>query len=148
MLFCNSSTIADIRKWDRSIPRDIDTYTVYKYVCPILLFFCLLSVTFNSVLLGIGHFRQKRDKTPILVLSLDLACTDTIASLINGIGLLCNSYLPIMFDIQFTTCTLLVIEIFRVGSLVASVLHLLALAIVHYRGAVRPLHYRWVKINN
>ncbi|KAG9510102.1 hypothetical protein GZH46_01364 [Fragariocoptes setiger] len=142
MLFCNKSTIEKIREWDERSVHDLDVTQLYTYVCPALLVFCLLSVLFNSVLMAIGHFRQGINRSPILVLSLNLATTDTIASLLTGLGLFLNSYLPVVFNVHISLCQLLVIEIFRVASLVASVLHLLALALVHYRGIVRPLHYR------
>ena len=38
-------------------------------------------------------------------------------------------------------CTILTVEAFRLGSVIVTVVHLLALAINHYIGIVRPLHY-------
>ncbi|XP_053211849.1 phosphatidylinositol 3-kinase 2-like [Panonychus citri] len=81
-------------------------------------------------------------KSPVLILSLNLACTDTIASILNGLGVVFNSYLPVVFNVHFDTCPFLAIEIFRSSALISSVLHLLALAFIHYKGIVRPLHYR------
>ncbi|GIX66805.1 g_PROTEIN_RECEP_F1_2 domain-containing protein [Caerostris extrusa] len=41
----------------------------------------------------------------------------------------------------FSNCYVLVLEAFRLGGMVVAVLHLLALAINHYIGILRPLHY-------
>lgn len=82
------------------------------------------------------------NKSPILLLSLNLAVTDLIASLLNGLSILFNSYLPEVYDIKMGQCSMLMFEVVRDAALVASALHLLALAFVHYRGIVNPLHYR------
>ncbi|CAG2111200.1 unnamed protein product [Medioppia subpectinata] len=84
-----------------------------------------------------------RNKSPIFRLSLHLATTDAANSAIVGTGLFINSYLPRVFNVTIgNTCSLLVLEIFRLSSLVASALHLLAMALVYYRGTTNPLHYR------
>ncbi|GIX78082.1 g_PROTEIN_RECEP_F1_2 domain-containing protein [Caerostris extrusa] len=57
---------------------------------------------------------------------------------------LVNSLLPIVFGIELgpmSYCFILSLEAFRLGGLVVAVLHLLALAINHYIGILRPLHY-------
>ena len=38
-------------------------------------------------------------------------------------------------------CTILTLEAVRLGSVIVTVVHLLALAINHYIGIMRPLHY-------
>ncbi|XP_074596070.1 uncharacterized protein LOC141851250 isoform X2 [Brevipalpus obovatus] len=82
-------------------------------------------------------------KSPVLVLSLNLATTDTIASLLNGLSFLFNSYLPVVFGHDLgKPCLFVVLELFRMSAFISSVLHLLALASIHYNGTVRPLHYR------
>lgn len=114
---------------------------LYRYLCPPLLVACVVSVTMNVALFITGHLKI-RQKSPILLLSLNLACTDTIASLLVALGFLFNSYLPVVYKISFSTCHMLTLEIARTSALIASVLHLLALAFIHYKGIVRPLHYR------
>jgi hypothetical protein len=115
--------------------------TLYRYLCPPLLFACSLSVLLNVALCVAGH-KKMRQKSPILLLSLNLACTDTLASLLVALGFLFNSYLPVVYKIRFSTCPMLAFEIARTAALIASVLHLLALAFIHYKGIVRPLHYQ------
>ena len=104
---------------------------------------CLIGLILNVILLIAGHI-WCRNKSPIFRLSLNLATTDAINSLIVGIGLFLNSYLPRVFGVGISKCSLLVFEIFRLSSLVASALHLLAMALVYYRGTTHPLHYRYV----
>ena len=123
--------------------------TLYKFFCPILIIACIFSVILNSILVIIGYTKTT-NKSPILILSLNLATTDCFASMFVGFGLLVNSYLPVVFDVNFTDfhCVLLVIEIFRLASLIASAMHLLSLALVHYKGIVKPLQYRSVSYLN
>lgn len=114
---------------------------LYQYFCPPLIIACFISVVINSALFIVGHIHT-HNKSPVLRLSLNLASTDTLASLLSGFGLLFNSYLPVVYGINLNRCFFLVYEIFRVSALIASVLHLLALACIHYKGIVNPLHYR------
>ena len=123
---------------------------MYRIFVPILLFLCVLGLFFNGVLVAVGSLKRSglRSRSPILILSLNLAATDSLASLFFAIGLFCNSYLPVVHGIKITiywptlSCILAVVEILRLSSLSASALHLLSLALVHYKGIVNPLHYR------
>ncbi|XP_054168118.1 D(2) dopamine receptor-like [Oppia nitens] len=119
--------------------------TYYKYFVPILIIGCVVSVVLNAVLVIVGHTKTV-NKSPILVLSLNLATTDSLASIFIATGLVVNSYLPVVFEIDMgaSKCSLLIIEIFRLSSLISSAMHLLSLALVHYKGIVKPLHYRAV----
>ncbi|XP_053205527.1 octopamine receptor beta-2R-like isoform X2 [Panonychus citri] len=64
---------------------------------------------------------------PILI----VACFSSI--LLNGV---------LIKGIQLNRCILLTIEVIRLTSLFASVLHLLALTWLHYQGTVNPIHHR------
>lgn len=119
-------------------------YTLYTYFCPPLILMSFVSVLINAALVIVGQTYVRR-KTPVLLLSLNLASTDTLASLLTGIGLIFNSYLPVVFDIQVSRCFFLAYEIVRTSALIASALHLLGLAYIHYKGTINPLHYRWVR---
>ena len=64
--------------------------------------------------------------------------------MINCWRLSIDSLLPVVYGIPIPTmwpCKLLVLEAFRLGAVIVTVVHLLALAINHYIGIVRPLHY-------
>lgn len=124
-------------------PKDLDIRTIYTYLCPVIIVVCFCSIIFNAILVSISRQSKFVNKSPILLLSLNLALTDLIASLLNLLTILFNSYLPEVHDIKIESqCLMLIFEVFRCGALVASALHLLALAFVHYRGIVNPLHYR------
>ncbi|GAB6022507.1 hypothetical protein CHUAL_006614 [Chamberlinius hualienensis] len=114
---------------------------LYQTVVPIMILFCLIAVVTNlSILMSVRWIR--RTLSPTLCFSISLAVADAYASLIVGIGLIVNSLLPIVFNIQLKSmCFVLILEGFRTGGLIVSVLHLLLLAVNHYIGIIRPLHY-------
>ena len=141
MNYCDTSSIAGFFNGSQQV--DDVSETLYVYICPPLVIGCLVSVFLNAALLTIGHFKI-RNKSPILLLSLNLATTDTVASFLVAIGFILNSYLPKVYGIRFPACSMLMFEICRISALVASVTHLFALAFIHYRGIVKPLHYRYV----
>lgn len=116
-------------------------YSLYRFVCPLLITASFISVGINALLFIIGHL-YTHNKTPVLLLSLNLASTDTLASLLTGIGLIFNSYLPVVHGVTFSRCLFLAYEVVRTSALIASALHLLGLAYIHYKGTVNPLHYR------
>lgn len=118
-------------------------YTLYNYFCPPLILMSFTSVLINAALVIIGQTYVRR-KTPVLLLSLNLASTDTLASLLTGVGLVFNSYLPVVFKIHVSRCLFLAYEIVRTSALIASALHLLGLAYIHYKGTINPLHYRYI----
>lgn len=140
--YCDPTIINDLRRRINSPRGDFDVKQVYKMICPIIIFICLLSIVCNAFLVGISRQSKQISKSPLLLLSLNLAITDMLTALLNGSNILINSYLPEVFDISFSWCNMLVVEILRTSALVASALHLLALAVVHYRGIVNPLHYK------
>ncbi|CAG2164491.1 unnamed protein product, partial [Oppiella nova] len=143
MDYCDSSSVQQFIGTVNNLSGAELVLSLYQYFCPILLTVCLIGLILNTILLIIGNLRC-RNKSPIFRLSLNLATTDAINSVIGGTGLLINSYLPRVFGVVlFNTCAQLVFEIFRLSSLVASALHLLAMALVYYRGTTNPLHYRF-----
>src|SRR5688572_6142543 len=70
-----------------------EAHELYKWLCPPLILGSAISVVINAGLYFVGH-RFTRNKSPVLVLSLNLASTDTLASLLMGVGLIFNAYLP------------------------------------------------------
>lgn len=116
-----------------------DVASWYEVLCPMLLFACILGVLLNFALILISHLSSK---SPLLRLSLHLAATDAMASLISATGITLNSYLPVVFQIHVNSCLALINETLRLTSFMASSLHLLALAFIHYRGVTSPLQNR------
>lgn len=131
MNYCDVTALSAMLNGSQQ-PDDVSE-TLYSYICPPLVIGCLISVFLNAALLTIGHFKI-HNKSPILLLSLNLATTDTIASLLVAIGFVFNSYLPKVYNIRFSPCPMLAFEICRTSALIASVTHLFALAFIHYRG--------------
>lgn len=115
--------------------------SLYRSLVPVMLICCVISFCTNlSILIAVRWVR--RSLSPTLCFSVSLAVSDAYASLVLGVGLLLNSLLPIGFNIHLGTyCTILVLEGFRLGGVIVSILHLLMLAVNHYLGIIRPLHY-------
>ncbi|KAG8178473.1 hypothetical protein JTE90_024633 [Oedothorax gibbosus] len=121
----------------------VDLRELYRIVVPVMLTVCVLTVVFNAVILFSVKWVRK-SLSPTMMLSLSLAVADAYASLVIGVGLIVNSLLPIVYGLdmgKFSNCYILVLEAFRLGGMVVAVFHLLALAINHYIGILRPLHY-------
>ncbi|XP_064457107.1 adrenocorticotropic hormone receptor-like [Ornithodoros turicata] len=116
--------------------------SVYALAVPALLLGCFLSFIFNAgVLLSVRWLR--RVLSPTLCFSLSLTFADAYSSLLLGTGLFVNSYLP-SHGVSLgpkEDCFRLGLEAFRLSGLLVSALHLLALAVNHYLGILRPLHY-------
>ena len=140
MDFCSNETMVSIRR-EININEIEIAIGLYKYLCPPLIIASLMSALLNSTLFVVGH-KYTRNKSPVLLLSLNLASTDMLASITMGLSLIINAYLPAVFGIKFDNCSMLIFEIVRISSFIASVLHLLSLAGLHYKGIVNPLHYR------
>ena len=56
-------------------------------------------------------------------------------------GIITHSYLPFVHHIRIPSCVVLTIEVVRLSIILVQVYHLLAVALVHYCGSVRPQHY-------
>ena len=117
---------------------------LYRVVIPALMLVCFLSFIANILIICSARWIRRRRLTPNLMLSLSLAGADAFASLIVGVGLVFNSLLPIALRVQLdpsVRCLVLALEALRLGSLVSTALHLLALAANHHVGISKPLHY-------
>lgn len=127
-----------------SDPSPEEIAKLYRIVIPLLLAVCLLSFLFNLLIVCSAKWIRRRSFSPNLILSLSLAGADAFASLIVSLGLVLNSLLPMAFGIHLGSksyCFVLALEAFRLGSLVSTALHLLALAANHHVGIAKPLHY-------
>lgn len=120
----------------------VEVQVLYEHFCPILLLGCAMGLVLNLTLIIISRTRLKVVKTPVFRLSLNLAMTDALASLLSGTSIALNSYLPIVYNFQSNPCAMLILEVFRLSAFMSSTLHLLALGFVHYNGALNPLQSR------
>lgn len=113
---------------------------IYTKGVPIITVFCIISMTVNvRVLISVRWIKGPLSTT--LFISLSLAAADAFASALFFIGFVLNSYSSAVWNFQFPDCFTLVLEAFRLGAIVTTVMHLTFLAINHYLGIVRPLHY-------
>ncbi|CAL1680360.1 unnamed protein product [Lasius platythorax] len=115
---------------------------LYLYGAPPLILFCVISIAVNIKVL-ISVFWIRRPLSPTLYISLSLAGADAFSSSALGIGLIMNSFIPNGLGIKLkgVDCFLLVLEVVRLGGVIITVFHLMALAVNHYLGILRPLHY-------
>ncbi|XP_057376999.1 5-hydroxytryptamine receptor 1B-like [Daphnia carinata] len=134
------SEIADDQVPDSSIQNITEIYQTWT---PVLIFFCALTF-FVNVFIVIAARWMRRPLTPTMYFSLSLAAADAVASLTVGLGLVFNSLLPKVYNVHIPDwgpCSMLVLEAIRMAAVIVTVLHLLALAVNHYIGIARPLHY-------
>ena len=118
----------------------------YPIVVPVLMVLCLLGVLANLyILISIRWLRHS--PSPLMVLTLSLAAADGTVALFNLIALVLNSLLPYVLNFsifltQVGWCVQLTMEAFRMGVMVTAIWHLLVIALTHYAGSLRPLHYQ------
>ncbi|XP_065338945.1 melanocortin receptor 5-like [Cloeon dipterum] len=117
--------------------------TFYLYTIPPMLFLCLVTFIVNSVIVASSRW-IRRPLSPTISISISLAMADAYASLVVAVGLVINSLLPVGFRVSLgdnVICYALALEAFRLGGIISSIAHLTALAVNHYIGILRPLHY-------
>ncbi|KAG5343173.1 GP119 protein, partial [Acromyrmex heyeri] len=105
---------------------------LYLYGVSLLMLFCVISIIVNIKIL-ITMFWIKCPLSPTLYISLSLTGADAFSSFFLGIELLLNSFIPIGLGIELKgiNCFLLALEVVRLGSVIITVYHLLALANFH-----------------
>ncbi|XP_037082021.1 adrenocorticotropic hormone receptor-like [Pollicipes pollicipes] len=101
---------------------------IYLIWVPIMLFFCVVAAVTNLTICLTSRL-VRQPLTPTMCFSISLAGADAYAASSLGLGLLFNSLLPLAF------------EALRLGGVISTAAHLLALALNHYVGILRPLHY-------
>ncbi|XP_043286249.1 trace amine-associated receptor 4-like [Venturia canescens] len=152
------STYENQTSW-KSSPRDVENIVTsdesvrcdrysdrmrlsYLYGTPPLIVFCIISVVINiKTLMSAGWIR--RPLSPTLHISLSLAGADAFSSTALAIGLLMNSFIPkgLCLRLSDVGCFLLSLEAIRLGGVMITVGHLVALGVNHYLGIVKPLQY-------
>ncbi|KAK0092407.1 hypothetical protein PV326_001517 [Microctonus aethiopoides] len=89
----------------------------------------------------------KQSLSPTLHISLSLAGADAFTAITLGTGLVMNSFIPYGLGIKLSGrqnsvgCLLLGLEAVRLGGVLITMGHLVTLAVNHYLGILRPLHY-------
>ncbi|KAL1456414.1 hypothetical protein WDU94_001145 [Cyamophila willieti] len=114
---------------------------LYTWAVPLLIVLCIVCIVFNMILvMSICWIRKPL--SPTLYISVSLAGTDMYTLFLLGTGLVINSYLPLVFDYIISyTCVFITVEALRLSAILITMLHLLFLALNHYLGILKPLHY-------
>lgn len=114
----------------------------FRYAGPVLTVICFISIIFNIIIISISRRGSGVNKSQVLLLSLNLALTDILATMLSAINFL-QGYLHYVHQTDILTfCQFAIVEVFRSTAVIASALHLLALAFIHYRGTVDPIKSR------
>ncbi|KAI5700989.1 hypothetical protein M8J75_005005 [Diaphorina citri] len=114
---------------------------LYTWVVPLLIILCGICILFNMILV-VSICWIRKPLSPTLYISISLAGTDMYTLFLLGCGLVINSYLPYVFDYIIPyTCVFITVEALRLGAILITMLHLVFLALNHYLGILRPLHY-------
>lgn len=114
--------------------------SLYEIIIPSMVGLCAIAATANIYILMASRW-VKRLVSPTLCFSVSLAAADAYAALVIGVGIVVNSLLPIKGIIKANSCLGLTLEGFRLSGMITSVLHLFGLAVNHYIGILKPLHY-------
>ncbi|XP_055340420.1 5-hydroxytryptamine receptor 1F-like [Paramacrobiotus metropolitanus] len=117
--------------------------SIYLIMGPVFLALCALAFLGNALILSTVFFIRKKQLTPTLMFSLSLAAADAVAAAAMGVGILVNNILfwNIHVDMEYRACIQFVVEALRLSGMVCSALHFMALAINHWMGITKPLHY-------
>ncbi|XP_050717279.1 lysophosphatidic acid receptor 1-like isoform X2 [Eriocheir sinensis] len=117
-----------------------DMSSTIAIIVPVIILLCVASGLVSSAVVCACPW-IKRPMSPIVRLSLSLAAANTVFSASLSIAILVNTYLPTVHGVRVGLCVSLSLEAVRMGSILVQILHLLAVALTHYMGTVRPLHY-------
>lgn len=87
---------------------------LYATILPIMLFFCVLAVIVNLLIVISARWCRK-PMSPTLYFSISLALADAYAAVVLAVGLVINSLLPVLFQYKLPMCFSLVVEAFRLA---------------------------------
>lgn len=141
--YCNEDHVLILRRLFATTKEEqIRITEFYRYAGPILTVICIISIIFNIIIISISRRGSGVNKSQVLLLSLNLAFTDILGTMLSAVNFL-HGYLKLVHNIELlTSCQFAIVELFRGTALISSALHLLALAFIHYRGTVDPIKSR------
>uniref|UniRef100_A0A915AC18 G-protein coupled receptors family 1 profile domain-containing protein n=1 Tax=Parascaris univalens TaxID=6257 RepID=A0A915AC18_PARUN len=115
---------------------------IYTWLIPLMITILLVAIIGNSLIVISSPYLSP-PITPYLRLCVSLAAADMWAASLLTAGLVINSYLSMVLRIRKSSdCFAAVLEVFRIGGMLTSDLHLFALAINHFVGIAWPLKYK------
>ncbi|KAK8388917.1 hypothetical protein O3P69_020703 [Scylla paramamosain] len=112
----------------------------YRVFLPVLIAFTVVTSVVSCVVTCCAPW-VKRPMSASVRLSLSLSAANTLFAVTWTLYLVVNMYLKKMQCVPVPGCLMLAVEVLRLGSILVQVLHLLAVALSHYLGSLRPLHY-------
>lgn len=107
---------------------------------PVIIAFCVTSGLVSCAVVSATPW-VRRPMSPTVRLSLSLAAANTVFAASVSVALVVNMYLPSVYNISTGMCVRLTLEAVKMGSILVQILHLLVVALNHYIGTLRPLHY-------
>ncbi|KAK3854831.1 hypothetical protein Pcinc_038705 [Petrolisthes cinctipes] len=113
---------------------------IYSVTLPVLMSFTVCACVVSGVVVASVPW-IKRPMSPTVCLSLSLAAANTFFSLVLSLCFAIHMYLPSVWEYHVSGCLQLCLEVVRLASILLQVLHLLLVALNHYVGILRPLHY-------
>ena len=111
--------------------------SIYYAVAPLFIALLSISTLWDLIILFTVFCIRKKHLTPTLIFTLSLCGADAVAAT----AIIISSVMSFQFHITHAQCIVMVVEVFRLGSMVSSVLHFVALAVNHWMGITKPLHY-------
>ncbi|KAK8740241.1 hypothetical protein OTU49_003121, partial [Cherax quadricarinatus] len=112
----------------------------YAAILPALIVFTVATTLVSSVVVCAAPW-VKRPLSPTVRLSLSLAAANTLFAVTWTLCLVANMYLPMVQKVHIPECIKLSLEVLRLCGILIQILHLLVVALNHYIGIIRPLHY-------
>uniref|UniRef100_A0A9J2P5V0 G-protein coupled receptors family 1 profile domain-containing protein n=1 Tax=Ascaris lumbricoides TaxID=6252 RepID=A0A9J2P5V0_ASCLU len=123
-------------------PRIAFVRETYTWLVPLMITVLLVAIVGNSLIV-ISSPWLSPPITPYLRLCISLAAADMWAASLLTAGLVINSYLSMVLRIRKSSDRFAaVLEVFRIGGMLTSDLHLFALAINQFVGIAWPLKYK------
>lgn len=122
---------------------------LYSTAVPIIIILAILVMLVNGALLVAVRLIRRRSaqdhrhyRNPTLPLTISLAVSDLCTSIAMTFSLVYNSYLFPVLGLPTNACVSLTFEAIRMGGLITSTWHLLALAVSHYLNISHPSTYK------
>ncbi|MPC08263.1 5-hydroxytryptamine receptor 2B [Portunus trituberculatus] len=112
----------------------------YRAFLPMLIAFTVVTSVVSCVVTCCAPWVM-RPMSASVRLSLSLSAANTLFAVTWTLYLVVNIYLKMIQCVPVPGCFMLTLEVLRLGSILVQVLHLLAVALSHYLGSLRPLHY-------
>lgn len=131
--------------------QDIDLIALkkrlYSIAVPVIVSLALVVMLVNGALLiAVRLIRRSAsdrcNRNPTLPLTISLAVSDLCTSVAMTFSLVYNSYFYFVFGLITNPCVSLTFEAIRMGGLITSTWHLLALAVSHYLNISHPNTYK------